>query len=377
MALVIYGFAIKAVVSGTFVPGAAMLEFPYVAIVGVLVGLAVAEAICLVQIELRRRGLADGTLLIVISLVAPFLVYYPAEQLHASGVLAVVTAGIWANRRSAKLFDADARLLGNGVWQIVTFALNGLAFLLIGLQLPTILRSLNVALTTALLDGLAISAVLVAVRFAAVFATRALIVARHRGDPSFRPRPWQNAFIISWAGMRGIVTLAAALAIPITTAAGAPFPSRSLILFIAFCVIVVTLVGQGLSLPWLIHTLKVAEPDPDAIAMALAQVRIAQAACARLEAMQPDFERSEQRELASHIISQLEVRIAHYSARLDGEAPQPPVALLELDRALHLEVAAAARHELLALRRRGEINDRVYRRVEWEIDLAESQLRPS
>ena len=244
---------------GTFSLARASLEFVVVAAGGILVGVAIAFLLEGVLRYIARRGFGDALIASVVFLLAPFAAYLPAEALHVSGVLAAVSAGILLGRRSESFIDSETRLLGASVWRLLIFVLNGFAFLLIGLELPFILEVLEPHVRDYALAGLLLSATVIVVRIAWIFPTSylqwMLIPAIRKRDP--KPA-WPRVAVLSWAGMRGIVSLAIALALPYTLG-GEPFPQRSVMIFFTFCVIFVTLVVQGLTLGPLIERLGVTE----------------------------------------------------------------------------------------------------------------------
>jgi CPA1 family monovalent cation:H+ antiporter len=340
-------------------------------VVGVAIGLAVAAFSAWLLTSLRRSGLADQVVTVLFSITTPFLVYLLAQAVNASGVLAAVAGGIFLSARAGQLFDAQSRIAAWGVWELVTFLLNGFAFILIGLQLPAIFGSLKSYSPLTLASyGLGISLVVILVRFAVVWPAAFLRSRRAKAEGT--PFDWRQSFLVGWCGMRGIVTLATALAVPATTASGQPFPGRSLILFVAFTVILTTLVVQGLSLPLVAARIQ-GGGDDDAPAIASARVRTAQAARARLQELEREFDSTQQWEIASRLIAMLEQR-----ARLadgDGEALEGARSPLDSERELRLELHAAERAMLMQMRKAGEISDRVFRHVQWEIDLAQSQLQ--
>jgi CPA1 family monovalent cation:H+ antiporter len=250
---------------------------------------------------------------------------------------------------------------------------NGAAFVLIGLQLRSIVSALNDVYSPAQLAvwSLGIAAVVIAARYVWVFATSyvryAFLPTDMREGP---PPPWRNVFVLATAGMRGVVSLAAALALPDT------IPHRDLILFIVFVVIVVTLVGQGLLIPVLIRSWNIADPD-DALAreIALARVTMAEAVTARMRELEPQIQAPEEWEIYGRIIAECEQRVTHFRAHVDGSAD------LDLDTTQH-EIEARFRREAFDAQRRalhelrgaGTITDEAYRQVEWQVDLAESRL---
>ncbi len=238
--------------TGKFSFGQASLRFVWAAAGGIGLGLLVGVAIRWVQ-----RHLDDPPVQITISLLTPFLAYLPAERLHASGVLAVVAAGIYLGWHSPLILTARYRLQAFAFWEIVVFLLNGFVFTAIGLQLPGILRSLGgESLLSPIENALLICAAVVLVRIAWVFPGAYLPFLLHKGVRRREPLPeWQNVAVMAWSGMRGVVSLAAAFALPFVLPNGSPFPGRNYILFLTFAVILVTLLFQGLTLPIVIQKL--------------------------------------------------------------------------------------------------------------------------
>lgn len=273
-ALVTYRLAVAAVLSaaaGTardFVWWECVLEFLKVSAGGIAIGVIGAVAVIQLHKFLTRHKLADAKLNIVITLLTPFAVYLPAEHVGVSGVLACVACGLWVGSRCEDVFDRELYIEARAVWEMVEFVLNGVIFILIGFQLPLILKGLAANTDGRTMEGLAVMA---AVVLGVVILTRILWVFPGAYLPRWLDRkmlgktepypPWQGVAVVGWSGMRGVVSLAVALAIPtvVETAEGklVPVPHRDLILFLTFCVIFGTLVGQGLSLPLLIRWLKV------------------------------------------------------------------------------------------------------------------------
>jgi CPA1 family monovalent cation:H+ antiporter len=321
-------------------------------VVGAAVGIVVTRA-------LYRTG--DPTLEIVVSLIAPMAAYLTAEAFGVSGVLAVVVAGLITGRKPATVFSPDARLLGTGAWQIVIWAINAFVFMLIGLQLPSIVDGLGEYTTTELVTlGVAVSLTVIVVRIAwvypATYLPRFLSRRIRERDPYPPPRA---VFVVAWAGMRGVVSLAAALAL------AADFPERDLILFLTFCVIVATLVGQGLTLPWIVRRLGlVARDGPDA-EEAIARRAAVEAAQARLDELE--------REYPGHrpLIDQLREQYAHAATHVqdgDGELDESMQELVD-HRAIRDALLDAERRAVIRLRDDGAINDETLRRVERDLDL--------
>ena len=256
-ALVVFRFALVAVVTGEFYFSQAVTGFFMVIIMGTLIGVAVG----LIFYAAYRWLPTTPSIEIVLSLLAPYCMYYFAERFHFSGVLAVVAGGLLLSAKRQTMLSYQGRVQGSNVWSTIGFILNGVVFMLIGLQLPHITSAIEEAsLSQAVLYGLAISLVLIVTRIccalgAAVF-TR---IAGHFITVADRNPGWKIPVVFGWAGMRGVVSLAAALSIPVLAQPGQPFPYRNLILIITFVVILVTLVVQGLTLPWVMRRLKVTD----------------------------------------------------------------------------------------------------------------------
>jgi CPA1 family monovalent cation:H+ antiporter len=278
------------------------------------------------------------------------------------------------------MFSAEQRIALAAVWQTIMFSLNGLAFILIGLQLRSVFAQLSAFRPQTLVTyAFGVAGLIVAIRIVTVFTGGYLrwrmLKARGRAVDT-TPR-WGEFFVTSWSGMRGIVTLAGALAVPETTASGLPFPGRALIVFLAFTTIVITLVGQGLTLPTIVR--RFTRPADDAFErdLALAQVRLSNAGRERLRELEAGFTTTEQWEVATRLIGRLDQRAAKATAFLDGTRDESGAAgdVAEIDRNLLLEMCAAERAALEGLRKSGEISDRAYRQTEYGIDLAESLFR--
>ncbi|MBJ7612969.1 MAG: Na+/H+ antiporter [Candidatus Dormibacteraeota bacterium] len=390
--LVAYRFAVMAVLTGAFSIWIAGAQFLLSVVAGAAIGLLVGWAL----IQAWRR-IDDPVLGIVLSFLAPFAAYLPADRiLHVSGVLAVAVAGIYAGRRSSEVIPAVARVQAAAVWDLVIFVLNGLAFILIGLQLRQVLAGLRGESAWELaLYGVAISLAVIVGRFVWVFPAtylpRFLNHRLRRRDPN---PGWRNVVVIAWTGMRGVVSLAAALAIPLTVSSGAPFPHRDLILFLTFCVILVTLVVQGLSLPLVLRGLGVAADGSEVREEARARFQAVDAAMSRLEELAGQDEQTEagvgymQRyyQKRRHVLS---TRFGKLDHDHDGDPDGSQLGHVHADGADHLEehraraenmrqlkqeLIGVERTTVLRLRNQGEINDAALRRVERDLDLEEIRL---
>jgi Na+/H+ antiporter len=363
-ALVLYRVAVAAVLTGSF----SLWETGGRLVVNAVAGIAIGLAVGYVVRQVRRR-MHDAPSEIAIALLTGYLAYLPAEALGVSAVLAAVTVGIYMGWYTPELTDPDTRLQGFAFWTILTFILNAALFTLIGLQLPVVLDGLE-AWSTAELAGAA------AAVCAAVVLTRALFVFPFMYLPKRitrreSPPDWEWAAVLSWAGMRGAVSLAAALAIPLETDAGAPFPDRGLIIFLAFCVVVFTLVVQGLSLPFVIEALGIEEDDLEAREEARARLRAAEAALARLEELTgEDWVRED---TADRTRGLYQFRSDRFAQRLDGTEGEIEEQSQQYQR-LRRELFAAERDAVLELRRSGVISDDVMNRVLRDIALEDVRL---
>lgn len=257
--LIIFRFAMLAVATGQFIWLDATLSFLWMVVGGAGIGLAIGWLF----IKIHRLLPKDANMHIVMSLVAPYVMYIAAEEVHSSGILSVVAGGLFLSSKRNFFLDSSSRVRGANVWESLVFVFNGLVFLLIGLDLPEIsegLKQEGIALSTAIGYGLLITAVLIIGRFIASYgALITTIVAARFITVADRNPGSKGPLILGWSGMRGVVSLAAALSIPAELSAGVPFPHRNLILFITFIVIITTLLLQGLTLPYLIK--KVDLPD--------------------------------------------------------------------------------------------------------------------
>ena len=372
-ALTIYRLAIAAVaVTGAFSFGGAAVSFVTVAVGGAIVGLVVGwVAAWLLSL------LEDPPVEVLISLIVPFTAYLPAEQLGVSGVLATVAAGLLVGFRAPRVMRSDTRILGTGTWKMVIFVVNGLAFLLIGLQLPTVIADVEGYEAGELIGlAVAVSLTVILVRlvwvYPATYLPRWLIPSVARRDPA---PPARVPLILGWGGMRGAVSLFAALALP-TTIDGEPFPGRGLVIFLTFTVILVTLIGQGLTLPALIRFTGVVDDGSVEHEESHARSAATAAALVRLEELRS--------EVPGHLplIDQLKERYEHRGEHLvhdDGDEPKPtltddmtPEQVEEMEHdEIRRSVISAERLAVLDLRDRGEISDDALRRIERDLDLDE------
>lgn len=370
-ALVAYRFAIAAVVTGSAAWGMVSLQFLLVGLGGIGVGLIVGFLTAWLQ-----RRIEDAPIEITIALLTPFAAYLPAERLGLSGVLAVVTTGLYHGWRIPEISSSRTRLQAGPVWDMLEFLLNGFIFLLIGLQLPAVVHALagHSKLQLAWYAA-AVSLAVILVRILWVFPAAYLPRWIFKGLRQRDPYPdWRALAIIAWTGMRGVVSLAAALALPFTTQQGAPFPGRDLIQFLTFSVILATLVGQGLSLPPLIRWLQIEDDRLAEKEECEARLQANQAALARLE--EAAGRQAANEEAFQRLRSEYEDRIRVLSQVCTLELGGGPERLFSEEyEQLARETLEVERATLLRLRNERVINDEVLRRVQHDIDLAEARLQ--
>ena len=374
-ALVAYKFAVAAVVTGTFSLAKAGPEFILTGVGGVAIGVAGGLAIAAV-----RKRLDDPPTEITISLLTPYAVYLPAEELGLSGVIAAVTVGVVLGWRASELTTHTTRLQAYAVWEILQFLLNAVLFILIGLQMHLALDALEGRDGGELLGyAVLVSAIVIAVRIAWVFGLSVLDrrVRQEIAGPA-DGAGWKEVTLVAWSSMRGAVSLAAALAIPLQTDAGAAFPERDLILFLTFSVIIATLVLQGLAFPLLIRALDLDDDTSDADEELDARIEIAYAALDRIEELSGEGWVPE--DTIERVRNMYDYRRRRFSSRLDDHSPEGEFdyeARAELYRRVMNEVIDAQRATLRRLRDGGEITDEVRRNVEHELDLEQARLERS
>jgi CPA1 family monovalent cation:H+ antiporter len=368
-ALVAYRFGAAAVVTGMVSWSRITGEFFIVGLGGVLVGLTVGYLTAKIQ-----KRIDDPPIEITLSLLTPFAAYLPAEHFGVSGVLAVVAAGLHNGWHAPEYMTSRTRLQAGPVWEMIEFLLNGFIFILIGLQLPEVLHALSGYSTArlvwyAVVVSLAVILVRVAWVFPATYLPRLLFPSIRQNDPY---PSWRHVTVVAWTGMRGVVSLAAALALPLITQSGAAFPGRDLILFLTFVVILATLVVQGLSLPLLIRGLGIKGDDVTEREETLARLRANQAALARIDEL--CLAGQVPAELSQRLRSEYEERIEQLQ-RMGGEG-RAGRGLFSADyERLSREALKMERATILELRNQRAINDEVLRRIQRDIDLAEARLR--
>jgi len=363
--LVVYRFAVAAVVSGAFSLWDASLQFMLVSMGGLLLGLIVAWPLARLH-----RAIDDAPIEITITLLTPFAAYLLADTLGLSGVLATLSAGLYLSRQSARFFSSNTRLQANAVWNILVFLLNGLLFLLIGLQLRAILTGIAGAPLPAIAwHALILCAAVIAIRIAWVFSAtylpRALSPRLRRAD---LPPGWRNVLLVAWSGLRGGLSLAAAFALPVGMRDDTPFPARQQIIFLTFCVILATLVLQGIGLAPLIRLLGIRPDHTPEQERSLARQTALRAALARLDAL--SAEERAPNELIADLRSYYEDRLWRATGVLRIERHDQDARARQQ---LHHDILAAERAAVIQLRDQGKIDDEVLRAIERELDLEEQR----
>jgi monovalent cation/hydrogen antiporter len=364
-ALVLVRVAVTAAISGAF----SVWDLSWRLVWSVVGGIAIGLVVGFLVAQVRSR-LDNPPVEVTISLMTGYLAFIPANAAQASGVLSVVTAGVYLGWHTPEVTSVQSRLQGTAVWEILAFVINALLFALVGLQLSGILDAL-----TGLPDGrLALYALLVT---GTVIATRLVFVPALTYLPGrlirrAAPPPLEQTLVIAWSGMRGAVSLAAALAIPLTTHSGSNFPQRDLIIFLAFTVILGTLVLQGLSLPLVIRALRL-EPDHlDEKEDAKARIRASEAAIARLEELEgEDWVREDTAERMRGLYN---FRRNRFASRFDTDSDGAIEERSQNYQRLRRELLEAERAAIVDLRREGTINDDGMRRLLRDLDLEDARL---
>lgn len=372
--LIVFKFALAAVLTGTFSMQVATAQFFWVAGMGIAIGLAGAHIMYAIHRFLATTPAIDAALTVM----TPYLLFLAAEQFHFSGVMAVVSGGLFMSYRSHEVFKTGStRLNMLGVWTTMIFVMNALVFVLIGLELPEIIDGLgDYSIADAIKSGLIICAITILLRFLWVYPSAHIprwLSAAARKSPS---PGWKGPLIVSWAGMRGVVSLATALSIPMFVASDIPFPQRNLIIFITFVVIFVTLVFQGLTLPLVIKIVKLKEIDsimPAQEQQAGIQSRLNSVALTVLDKKYAD-------EIASNEIlriykSNLEADAAIAAKRMESlERVEKKHSQMEAYRKIQSDIFTEQRKELFKLRKENFFSDEEIRKAELQLDLNDLKI---
>jgi len=372
--LTVFRFAIAAILTGQFVLRDAVTDFFVLAFMGVVVGLVIAHILYFVL----RYWAKSSSITTPITLIAPYLMYIVAEEFHWSGVLAVVSGGLFLSFRSNDFLNYHTRLQTKEVWATVGFLLNGFVFILIGLELPVIVQGLEgYSMEEAIKDALIISAIVILVRIVLVYAAGyvprflSAKIRKKESSPGLK-----LPFIIGWAGMRGVVSLASALAIPLTLNTGEAFPHRNMILFITFVVILVTLVFQGLTLPLFLKWLKIEETEervPEDEQIESIRLQLARDCVAYLD--EKYGREMNQFETIARIKEQLERSIRATEHTLIEQSQKEEVgSVRKLYRKIMLELVTLRRVGLANLKSTKQYDHEVLRDMEDNLDLEEARL---
>src|SRR6185437_1446059 len=370
--LIVFRFALAAIFTGKFLLWRASVDFLLVIFMGIVIGLAIAHIAYAIHRWLPTTSSIDTA----ITLICPYLMYITAEHFHYSGVLAVVSGGLFLSYRSHEIFSYESRLQSQSVWNVLVFLLNGVVFILIGLQLPAVTRGLGeYSLHAAIRYGIAISAVTIVVRLLWMYPGAYLPRMLSKRIRAREPAPgWKQTFLLGWSGMRGVVSLASALAIPMTLSSGEVFPHRNMILFITFCVILSTLVVQGITLPWIIRWLKIEVKENEETHRLTLRRRLAGIVLDYITSNYPNESKSI--EAFGRLKARYErmVSITDKQLKKDSDRGTPP-AYLPRYRQLLLELVNIQRQELSRMRRDNEYSEELLRNKETELDLVEARFR--
>jgi CPA1 family monovalent cation:H+ antiporter len=371
-ALIAYKYALGAIIAGNFILWEAGLNFLFVAAGGILIGLAIAYLILIIH----KKWICDSVIEVTLTFLTPFAAYLIAEHIHVSGVLAVVSAGLYLSFRSSEAFSNESRIMAYAVWDVIIFVLNSLIFILIGLQLRNVMSGIRDYSTAELISyGLVISIIVIAVRFVWV-APAALLpkwLSKKLGEREpFDPR---QMVVFGWAGMRGVVSMAAALSLPLTLQNGAAFSHRNLIIYLSFCVILSTLVLLGLTLPWVIRKLKI-KPHSVVAEEYIIRNKIVSAAINHIE----ENLGTAPGELLHNIKSKYEVKFnrlqrTELPANYFGNGQTLPGNIFNEYSRMQLDLISVERKQIQQLHVKGEASEEILRKIERELDLEETRLQ--
>ena len=365
-------FAVGIVVSGhtpTIAEGVSRLL--YLVIGGILTGLLVGRILYVFQ-----KHIENSSIEVTLSLITPFLAYFAGESIHSSGILSVVACGLFLGRHTSLYLSTGARVEAFATWNTLTFILNGIAFLLIGLQLPYVQQSAQGVgtrplLVSAIIVVLAIIVLRLGWVFARQFGARRLFLRiLGRREPHI---PVRGVFIVGWTGMRGVVSLAAALSLPETTASGAPFPERNVIIYITFAVIFATLVLQGLSLPLIIRRLGLGRAEGLEQEELEGRRTVIRAALDRLEQLRKSTDRDREPAVYSDLAQRYQARLSSFDTPDHAPGLPPDTNEYDLYRSLGRQLRETERATAIRLRDEGAIDDEVLRKIERDLDLLDSR----
>ena len=368
--LIAYKYALAAIMAGNFVLWQAGLNFLLVVAAGIAIGLAIGYILYLIH----KKFVCDPVIEVTLTFLTPFASYLLAEHFHFSGVIAVVTTGLYLSFRSGQILSHESRIMAYSVWEVVIFILNSLIFILLGLQLRSVIQGIGDYPTSTLaLYGVVISLVVILVRFAWILP-RIAIPSLHRRMVKDGVDP-RNIVVFSWAGMRGVVSMAAALALPLTLSDNTPFPHRNLVIYLTFCVIVSTLVLLGLTLPWIIKKLNLPKYS---IAAEEYEVRN-YVATEMITHIEENLSLTHDT-LLNNIKSKYEVKYNRLQktdlpANYFGNGQTLGGNVFNEYSQLQIDMIAVERKTVERLHREGKSSDEILRKIEKELDLEETRLK--
>jgi Na+/H+ antiporter len=370
--LVAYKYALAAITAGNFVLWQAGLNFLMIAIAGIAIGLAIGYLMYLVH----KKFVCDPIIEVTLTFLTPFASYLIAEHFHFSGVLAVVTTGLYLSFRSGEIFSHQSRMMAYSVWEVVIFILNALIFVLIGLQLRTVMAGISDYPTTSLLlYGLAVSFVVIIVRFIWVVPAAVLprLFSKKIREAEFLD--YRNLIVFGWAGMRGVVSMAAALALPLLLPDGSVFPQRNLVIYLSFCVILSTLVLLGFTLPWVVRKLGI-QPHSIAAEEYTVRTNVISEIITHIE----ENLSLVQDELLHNIKSKYEVKYNRLQktdlpSNYFGKGQTLAGNIFNEFTQLQIDLINIERQTLERLHRKGEASEEILRKMERELDLEETRLQ--
>lgn len=370
--LVAYKYALTAITAGNFVAWQAGLNFLMIAAAGIGVGLLIGYAMYL----LHKNWVCDPVIEVTLTLLTPFASYLLAEQFHFSGVLAVVTTGLYLSFRAGKILTHQSRIMAYSVWEVLTFILNGLIFVLIGLQLRSVIKGISdYAVSSLLWYGIVTSVVVIVVRLLWIMPAAMLprvLSKRIREKEVF---DWRQLLIFGWAGMRGVVSMAAALAIPLVLPDGNPFPHRNLVIYLVFFVILTTLVLLGLPLPWLIKKLRIV-PHSFAAEEYLVRTKVVQNTITHIEEnlslLQDDLLRNIK---TKYEIKYNRLQKTDLPSNYFGKGKTFDGNIFNEYTQLQLDLINMERKTLEEMHRGGLASEEILRKIERELDLEETRLK--
>jgi monovalent cation/hydrogen antiporter len=366
--LVAFKLAVAAAATGLFSSADIARQFMLLAGGGIAMGIVVEWLSRRLRLHMIHLASPDPTVITLVTVLTPYVAYITAEWLHVSGILAVVAAGLWASAHEVAEMTAEQRQHTREVWRMIGFAMNGLVFVILGLELPGMITGVSrYAPADLALYAIVLWIALTMLRMAWVFASAYLRFrlrwgwtgSRHGPDP-------RRVFLVGWASVRGSITLATALSVPLMTVAGTPFPERDLVVFLAAATIILTLALNGVPLPWLIRRFELTADPYEAREEQHARVEAARASAQAVEAAMRELAQPEDRLFAQQLLREADGRLELYA----GPEPQARLRALRwsVRRALRMTAIDAERKRLRELRDADEINDETLREIEGELD---------